>query len=87
MNVMMMQTISIAAYLMAGISAIAAVILWFRLNIREVLEDLSGKKVKRQILKRNEKNLDSDSATAILQEEYRLILNEIIVHTEERIRK
>ena len=87
MNVMMMQTISIAAYLIAGISAIAAVILWFRLNIREVLADLSGKKVKRQILKRNEKNLDSDSATAILQEEYRLILNEIIVHTEERIRK
>ena len=87
MNVMMMQTISIAAYLIAGISAIAAVILWFRLNIREVLEDLSGKKVKRQILKRNEKNLDSDSATAILQEEYRLILNEMRVHTEERIRK
>ena len=87
MNVMMMQTISIAAYLIAGISAIAAVILWYRLNIRDVLEDLSGKTVKRQILKRNEKNLDSDSATAILQEEYRLILNEIIVHTEERIRK
>ena len=87
MNVMMMQTISIAAYLIAGISAIAAVILWFRLNIREVLEDLSGKKVKRQILKRNEKIPDSDSATSILQEEYRLILNEIIVHTEERIRK
>ena len=85
MNVTMMQAISTAAFLLAGISAIAAVILWFRLNIHEVLDDLSRKKTEGQILKQNGKNRDLESATAILQEEYRLILNEIVIHTKERI--
>lgn len=62
MSVDIMQTISIAAFGLAGIFAIVAVILWFRLNVRGIIDDLSGKKAERQIRELREQNVQTQMA-------------------------
>lgn len=57
-----MQTISIVAFVLAGIFAVVALILWFTLNVRGIIDDLSGKKAERQIRELREQNVQSQMA-------------------------
>ena len=54
-----MQTISIVAFGLSGIFAIVAIVLWFRLNVRGIIDDLSGKKAERQIRELREQNIQN----------------------------
>jgi hypothetical protein len=49
MNAEVLQMISIIAFIVAAVLAVAAVILFFKLDVRAVVDDLSGKKAERQI--------------------------------------
>lgn len=62
MSVDIMQTISIVAFVLAGIFAVVALILWFTLNVRGIIDDLSGKKAERQIRELREQNIQSQMA-------------------------
>ena len=62
MSVDIMQTISIVAFVLAGIFAVVALILWFALNMRGIIDDLSGKKAERQIRELREQNVQSQMA-------------------------
>ena len=62
MSVDIMQTISIVAFVLAGIFAVVALILWFTLNVRGIIDDLSGKKAERQIKELREQNVQSQMA-------------------------
>lgn len=62
MSVDIMQTISIVAFVLAGIFAVVALILWFTLNVRGIIDDLSGKKAERQIRELREQNVQSQMA-------------------------
>lgn len=137
MSAEVLQMISIIAYVLAGILGITAVILFFKLNVRAIIDDLSGKTAERQIRELRETNHRSEisrngrkhyepstenvtakivfaepdkaiykETTSLDGEEtelledgrtllaedciksingYKLLLNEIVVHTEERI--
>jgi len=54
-----MQTISVVAFGLAGVFAIAALVLWFRLNVKGIIDDLSGKKAERQIRELREQNIQN----------------------------
>jgi len=56
-----LQTISIVAFILGAVLAIVAVILWFRLNVRGIIDDLSGKKAERQIRELREQNKQEES--------------------------
>jgi len=56
-----LQTISIIAFILGAVLAIVAVILWFRLNVRGIIDDLSGKKAERQIRELREQNKQEES--------------------------
>lgn len=56
MSAEVLQIISIVAFSLSGLFLIIAVILFFRLNIRSVVDDLSGKKAERQIRELRELN-------------------------------
>lgn len=62
MSVDIMQTISIVAFVLAGILAAVALILWFRLNVHGIIDDLSGKKAERQIRELREQNVQTQMA-------------------------
>lgn len=49
MNAGELGVISIVAFVLATIFAILSVVLFFRLNVRAIIDDLSGKKAERQI--------------------------------------
>lgn len=134
MNAEILQMISIVAFALAGILAVTATILFFRLNVRGIMDDLSGRTAERQIRELREQNrkpetnpgrkilyrtpkeksteklvtrnertsplnitsfrsdeegttmLGSDNeGTTVLETGYRLILDEIVLHTDERI--
>lgn len=57
-----MQTISVVAFVLAGIFAVVALILWFTLGVRGIIDDLSGKKAERQIRELREQNVQSQMA-------------------------
>lgn len=57
-----MQTISVVAFVLAGIFAVVALILWFTLGVRGIIDDLSGKKAERQIRELREQNAQSQMA-------------------------
>lgn len=59
MSVEIMQTISVVAFGLAGVFAIAALVLWFRLNVKGIIDDLSGKKAERQIRELREQNIQN----------------------------
>lgn len=61
MSAEVLQTISIVAFILAAILAIVAVILFFRLNVRGIIDDLSGKKAERQIRELREQNRQVES--------------------------
>lgn len=127
MSVNMMQRISVAAFVLAGIFAVAALILWVTLDVRGIMDGLNGKAAERQIRELRKQNVRPQIApswsehknmpayqkegetvqlqgeelffprmgegTAVLTIEeitarngYRLVLNEVIVHTKEEIR-
>ena len=56
MSADVLQIISIVAFSLAGLFLIIAAILFFKLNIRSVVDDLSGKKAERQIRELRELN-------------------------------
>lgn len=56
MNAEVLQMISVIAFAMAGILGVTAVILFFRLNVGAILDDLNGKKAERQIRELREQN-------------------------------
>lgn len=62
MSVDIMQTISIVAFGLAGIFALVALILWFTLGVRGIIDDLSGRKAERQIRELREQNVQSQMA-------------------------
>lgn len=119
MSINMMQRISVTAFVLAGIFAVAALILWVILDVRGIIDGLNGKAAERQIRELREQNvrpqitlswsdgknmpvyqkveetvpLQREAETAVLPKEemtvwngYRLVLNEVIVHTGEEIR-
>lgn len=49
MNAELLQMISVVSYILAVIFLLVAILLFFLLDIRSVIDDLSGKKEKRQI--------------------------------------
>lgn len=49
MNAGVLEVISIVAFVLAAIFAVLSVVLFFRLNVRAIVDDLSGKKAERQI--------------------------------------
>lgn len=61
MSADVLQTISIVAFILGAVLAIVAVILWFRLNVRGIIDDLSGKKAERQIRELREQNRQEES--------------------------
>ena len=61
MSAEVLQTISIVAFILGAVLAIVAVILWFRLNVRGIIDDLSGKKAERQIRELREQNKQEES--------------------------
>lgn len=153
MNAEVLQIISVTAFSFSGVFLVTAAILFFRLHIRSVIDDLSGRRAERQIRELREQNrqagengrsryqplagkrtealkgagtgggsspgeaaAEGEERTTLLQEEgrtdileegtvllgedattllgaasptlaggYRLILDEIIIHTKERI--
>lgn len=63
MSVELLQTLSFAAYIIAGIMAMIAVILFFALDIRKVFGDVSGTTAKRAIEDiRRQNELSGDKA-------------------------
>ncbi len=140
-NSQILQNISIVAFIMGGIFLAIALLLFFLMDVRGLIDDLSGKSAKRQIrqlreqnrqkekhsndkflfesylekdnvtakLSKNKMNKEQDSAVELSEQkttllknieetevltsedettlllESRLILNEIIIHTKERI--
>lgn len=123
MNAEILQMISVVAFALAGILAVTAAILYFRLNVRGIIDDLSGKTAERQIRELREQNCrpegnpnekilyqtpkeksteklatvlvgdeegttvlgSDDEGTRVLETGYRLIMDEMILHTDERI--
>lgn len=68
MNAEVLQVISIIAFSLSGIFLVVAAILFFKLNIRSVMDDLSGKKAERQIKELREMNRQaSDSGHNLYQ--------------------
>lgn len=68
MNAEVLQIIAIIAFSLSGIFLVTAVILFFRLNIRSVIDDLSGKKAERQIKELREQNRQAgDNGRALYQ--------------------
>jgi hypothetical protein len=57
MNAAVFQVISIVAFSLAGVLAAVAVFLFFKLDVRAVIDDLSGKKAERQIRELRAQNL------------------------------
>lgn len=49
MNADVLEVISIVAFVLAAIFALIAIILFFKLNVKAILDDLSGKKAERHI--------------------------------------
>ena len=60
MNAEVLQMISWVSYILAGILFLIAVLLFFLLDIRSVIDDLSGKKEKRQILELRAQNAQTE---------------------------
>ncbi len=122
MNAETIQIFAIISFIISGIFSVMAVILFFRLNIKAISDDLSGKTARRQVKELREQNRRPDShknnkifydeqkiietnllkeeGTVLLQEEgtvllsvqeeplangYRLLLNIMEIHSEERI--
>lgn len=56
MNAEVLQTISIVAFVLAGLFALVSVVLFFRLDIRGIVNDLTGKTAERQIKELREQN-------------------------------
>lgn len=94
MSIQMMRTLSNAALVGAGVFGVLTIFLWFYLDIKGVIADLRGLKVKierrpaytapkTEMLEEQTSALASE-VTALLNG-YRLELNEMVVHTEERV--
>lgn len=49
MNAGVLEVISIVAFVLAAIFAVLSAVLFFTLNVRAIVDDLSGKKAERQI--------------------------------------
>lgn len=62
MSINMMQTISLGAFVLAGIFALGALILWFTLGVRGIIDDLSGRKAERQMKELREQNVQTQMA-------------------------
>lgn len=105
--------ISYVAFACSFLFILLSVVLFVKLDIRSIIDDLSGRKAERQIQALREQNttrqgsmniileeselteqlcsetgLMSENETMLLEEidrECKLILNEMVVHTEERI--
>lgn len=57
MDTGILDTASIVAYIFAGIWALVSVILFFKMNVRAIIDDLSGKKAQRQMQAYREQGL------------------------------
>lgn len=60
MNTELLQLISIAAFVLTAIFWLTAVFLFFKLDVRSIIDDLSGKKAERQIRELREQNRTSE---------------------------
>lgn len=60
MNTELLQLISIAAFVLTAIFLLTAVFLFFKLDVRSIIDDLSGKKAERQIRELREQNRTSE---------------------------
>lgn len=60
MNAEILQMTSVIAFSISGILFIAAVILYFRLNVRGLVDDLSGRMAERQIRELREANRQTE---------------------------
>lgn len=60
MSADVLQMISIIAFVFSGIFTVAAVIIYFRFNIRSVMDGLSGRKAERQIKELREQNQENE---------------------------
>lgn len=56
MNTELLQLISVAAFALAALFFLIAAFLFFKLDVRSILDDLSGKKAERQIRELREQN-------------------------------
>lgn len=71
------QTVSIAAFSMAGISLSLAAALWFRFKIWRIIGDLSGRTAKKSIARMRRERENSVS--------FRMIQRIVWIHTDEVI--
>ena len=129
MNAEIFQSISIAAFICSGILFTLAVFLYFKMDVRAIVDDLSGKTAEKQIRQLREQNrktpvlnrgtpataklefpesmqqsgqkpeegtvllqkepdtvlLEEDTVLLTEQKKYRLLIDEMVIHTEERI--
>lgn len=129
MNAEIFQSISIAAFICSGILFTLAVFLYFKMDVRAIVDDLSGKTAEKQIRQLREQNRKTpvlnrgipataklefpentqqlgqkpEESTVLLQQEpdtvlleedtvllpepqkYQLLIDEMVIHTEERI--
>lgn len=56
MNTDILQMISIVAFSLAAVFLLIAIVLFFKLDVRAIIDDLSGKKAERQIQELREQN-------------------------------
>ncbi len=61
MNAETIQIFAILSFIISGIFSVMAVILFFRLNIKAISDDLSGKTVRKQVKELREQNRGPDS--------------------------
>lgn len=54
-----LSSISLISYILAGISAVIAIFIWFKYNIPLIYGDLSGKNARKSIEKLRESNINS----------------------------
>lgn len=60
MNTELLQLISVAAFALAALFFLTAAFLFFKLDVRSIIDDLSGKKAERQIRELREQNRTSE---------------------------
>ena len=58
MNAGTLQLISIIAFSLAGVLTLISIYLFFKMDVRGIIDDLSGKSAERQIMAMREENTD-----------------------------
>lgn len=83
-----LKTLSVISYVLAGISLLTSVILWFLLKIPRVIGDLSGRNARKSIAEMRNVNEKDYRKKAVLKGKtvsINMIENVMFVHTEETL--